>query len=163
MATKKKQETATITPATEPVPKNKGGRPRKQLSRTNFEALLKINPTMDEVCAVLNTTKSTLNRWCIDNYGDSFSTMLKKGCQEYKTSLRRNLLKLSSRNASVAIFLAKNYLGMSDNPVPIPNGTEQQTFQRTLTKAARLWDEQEQPQTPTDALEALETSNEDNS
>ena len=163
MATKKKQETTSIAPATEPVPKNKGGRPRKQLSKTTFESLLKINPTQDEVCAVLNTNKNTLNSWCRENYGEGFLQLLKKGCQEYKTSLRRNLLKLSSRNASVAIFLAKNYLGMSDNPVPIPNGTEQQTFQRTLTKAARLWDEQEQPQTPTDALEALETSNEDNS
>jgi hypothetical protein len=85
--------------------------------------------------------------------------MLKKGCQEYKTSLRRNLLKLSTRNASAAIFLAKNELGMSDNPVPIPNGTEQQTFQRALTKAARLWDGQEQPQTPTDAIEGQEMSN----
>ena len=163
MATKKKQETTSIAPATEPVPKNKGGRPRKQLSKTTFESLLKINPTQDEVCAVLNTNKNTLNSWCRENYGEGFLQLLKKGGQEYKTSLRRNLISMSKKSGAVAIFLAKNELGMSDNPVPIPNGTEQQTFQRALTKAARLWDGQEQPQTPTDALEDQEINMEANS
>lgn len=152
-----KPEAVAVTPATEPTkPKNKGGRPRKQLSKTNFEALLKINPTMVEVCAVLNTTKATLNRWCLDTYGDSFSTMLKKGNSEYKTSLRRNLLKLSTRNAAAAIFLAKNELGMTDNPIPMPNGTEQQTFQRALGKAAKLWDGQEPVKQDTNAPESQE-------
>lgn len=136
--------------------KNKGGRPRKQLSRSAFESLLKINPTVEEVCAVLNTTKSTLNRWCQREYGESFGSLLKKGGQEYKTSLRRNLLMMSKRNGAVAIFLAKNELGMSDNPVPIPSGTEQQTFQRALSKAAKLWDGDSQPVMATDGEEVIE-------
>jgi hypothetical protein len=52
---------------------------------------------------------------------------------------------------------------MSDNPVPIPNGTEQQTFQRALTKAARLWDGQEQPEIANNAPEDQEINMEANS
>lgn len=142
MATKKAAAETAQETTTE---KNKGGRPRRQLSRVQFESLLKINPTVDEVCAVLNTSKSMLNRWCQREYGESFGSLLKKGGQEYKTSLRRNLLMMSKKNGAVAIFLAKNELGMSDNPVPIPSGTEQQTFQRALSKAASLWDGDAQP------------------
>ena len=151
MATKKAAAETVQIPE-----KNKGGRPRKQLSRSTFESLLKINPTQDEVCAVLGTNKNTLNRWCIENYGEGFLQLLKKGGQEYKTSLRRNLLMMSKKNGAVAIFLAKNELGMSDNPVPIPSGTEQQTFQRALSKAAKLWDGDAQPVMANESEESTE-------
>ena len=63
---------------------------------------------------------------------------------------------MSKRNGAVAIFLAKNELGMSDNPVPIPSGTEQQTFQRALSKAAKLWDGDSQPVMATEGEEVIE-------
>lgn len=146
-AKRTRQETAQ-TPA-------KMGRPRKEISRKQFEDLLKINPTRDEVCAVLGVNYNSLNTWCKDTYGETFVTLLKKGGQSYKTSVRRNLLKLSARNASAAIFLAKNELGMSDNPVAMPTGNEVNQFQRALSKAAAMWgcDDQAptEPSAPTDA------------
>lgn len=47
----------------------------------------------------------------------NFSEIIAKGRQEAKSALRQAMLKNAlSGNAAVQIFLAKNWLGMSDNP-----------------------------------------------
>lgn len=49
----------------------------------------------------------------------NFSVELIKGRESLKQSLRRAMLHnaISNNNAAVQIFLAKNLLGMSDNPI----------------------------------------------
>jgi hypothetical protein len=49
----------------------------------------------------------------------NFSVELIKGREMLKQSLRRAMLHnaISNNNAALQIFLAKNFLGMSDNPV----------------------------------------------
>jgi hypothetical protein len=47
----------------------------------------------------------------------NFSDIIAKGRQEMKTALRNAMFKNAlSGNAALQIFLAKNILGMSDNP-----------------------------------------------
>jgi hypothetical protein len=47
----------------------------------------------------------------------NFSDIIAKGRQEMKTALRNAMFKNAlSGNAALQIFLAKNFLGMSDNP-----------------------------------------------
>jgi hypothetical protein len=48
----------------------------------------------------------------------NFSVELIKGRESLKQSLRRAMLHnaISNNNAALQIFLAKNFLGMSDNP-----------------------------------------------
>lgn len=53
----------------------------------------------------------------------NFSDYLTKGREELKISLRRAMLRnaVSNMNAAVQIFLAKNILGMADQPVNSEN------------------------------------------
>lgn len=100
--------------------KPKMGRPSKQdnISKEQFEALCSIQCTLEEVCCVLDVSPPTLEAWVKKTYGPGY-TFLKifkiKRCNGL-VSLRRNQLKLSETNATMAIFLGKNYLGQSDNP-----------------------------------------------
>lgn len=48
----------------------------------------------------------------------NFSDIMQKGREDLKHSLRRAMIKNAMNgNAALQIFLAKNFLGMSDNPV----------------------------------------------
>ncbi|MEN9296038.1 MAG: hypothetical protein RJA42_304 [Bacteroidota bacterium] len=49
----------------------------------------------------------------------NFATIMAKGREQLKQSLRRAMLHnaINNNNAALQIFLAKNILGMSDNPV----------------------------------------------
>ena len=70
--------------------------------------------------AALGMSNREIARWFdidhqVVNY--NFQTIIDKGREDMKTSLRRAMLKNAlSGNAALQIFLAKNMLGMSDNP-----------------------------------------------
>jgi hypothetical protein len=70
--------------------------------------------------AALGMSNREIARWFdidhqVVNY--NFQTIIDKGREDMKTSLRRAMIKNAlSGNASLQIFLAKNMLGMSDNP-----------------------------------------------
>ena len=70
--------------------------------------------------AALGMSNREIARWFdidhqVVNY--NFQTIIDKGREDMKTSLRRAMLKNAmSGNAALQIFLAKNLLGMSDNP-----------------------------------------------
>lgn len=98
------------------------GRPAKEFSRKDFENLVGIGCTQEEICWWFrdDTGKSanvdTLSRWCKRTYGLNFQEYYKKyGGTAMKISLRKNQLKLSEKSAAMAIFLGKQYLGQRDN------------------------------------------------
>ena len=94
----------------------KMGRPRKPIDRTEFEKLCALQCTLEEVCGWFGVQDDTLNKWCRENYeGRTFSEVFAEKRVAGKISLRRNMIQLASKNATMAIFLAKNWLGMSDN------------------------------------------------
>lgn len=94
----------------------KMGRPRKPIDKTEFEKLCALQCTLEEVCGWFGITDVTLNTWCKENYeGRTFSEVFAEKRVAGKISLRRNMIQLASKNASMAIFLAKNWLGMTDN------------------------------------------------
>lgn len=86
----------------------------KERFKNQFEALCKIQCTEEEILAVLDCDLVTLNRWCRNNYGGTFSRARKKFMDGGKASVRRNQFKLSETNASMAIWLGKQYLGQTD-------------------------------------------------
>jgi len=92
------------------------GRPKKELSVDEFEKLCALQCTQEEICGWFDVHDETLTRWIKETYGEesSFSEIfrLKKG--KGKISLRRNMWKQAEKSAAVAIFLAKNHLGMKD-------------------------------------------------
>lgn len=63
---------------------------------------------------MLDVTDKTLNKWCKKTYGKSFSEINAQKKDFGKVSLRRNQLELSKTNATMAIWLGKNWLGQTD-------------------------------------------------
>ena len=103
-----------------------------------FENLLKIQCTEKELLAVFSTNRHTLQRWVKETYeGMSFADVSKNFREAGKASLRRTLFQLAERKEGVAIFLAKNYLGMSDVPVPQDTGEERKEFENAIKTASR--------------------------
>lgn len=95
-------------------PKNKGGRPRKEIDYDTFEKLCQLLPTAAEVASFFGISVDSLDTRLKEKYKLGYSDCLKRFGESAKLSMRRNLMELSKRNAAVAIFLAKNYLGLKD-------------------------------------------------
>lgn len=76
--------------------------------------------------AALGCTDAEIATWFDIDYNTlryNFSEIMAKGRQDLKTALRTAMIKNAmSGNAALQIFLAKNILGMSDNP---QNGDDQ--------------------------------------
>src|SRR5262245_43139262 len=81
-------------------------RPRKQISPREVELLASCFCTQEEIAEKLGCSVDTLARRFAESY--------KKGVAAAKTSLRRNQFLLAKKNAAMAIFLGKNYLGQRD-------------------------------------------------
>ena len=95
--------------------KNKGGRPRKEIDEREFRKLCELQCTLPEIAGFFDCSEDTIQTWCKREYNEGFSVVYKRLSEGGKVSLRRHMLKLSERSAVMAIFLAKNWLGMSDN------------------------------------------------
>lgn len=94
--------------------KNKGGRPRKEIDQTQFEKLCGIMCTLTEIAGFFNCSEDTIEAWCKRTYKAGFAEVFKIYSASGKISLRRMQFKLAERNAAMAIFLGKNYLGQKD-------------------------------------------------
>lgn len=97
-------------------------RPLKEIDKKQFESLLKMQCTLEEVTGFFDDTipggcsEDTIERWCKRTYKQNFADISKKKRALGKISLRRAQFKLAETNASVAIWLGKQYLGQKDCP-----------------------------------------------
>ena len=91
----------------------------KERFKAQFEGLCRIQCTEEEICGVLNCDDATLCRWCKTVYGRTFAEVYKEKRQGGKASLRRQQFKIAETNATMAIWLGKQYLGQSDSPVVV--------------------------------------------
>ena len=80
-----------------------------------------VNPDDVYKLAQIGMTDSDIGRWFgikDDTLRRNFAEMLVKGREEMKMKLRMPMLKNAlNGNAALQIFLAKNFLGMSDSPL----------------------------------------------
>ena len=90
------------------------GRPPKTIDKELFEKLCSIQCTEKEICSVFDCCEDTLNAWCKKTYNMTFSDAFKTKSEIGKSSLRRIQFRLAEKNASMAIFLGKQYLGQKD-------------------------------------------------
>ena len=95
-------------------------RPRKEIDRKDFESLLAIQCTLEEVTSFFDhkldgCSADTIERWCKREYHENFAEVSAKKRNLGKISLRRAQFELAKKNASMAIFLGKNYLGQRDH------------------------------------------------
>lgn len=91
-------------------------RTAKVIDKEQFEMLCGLQCTILEICDALNVTDKTLNGWCKRTYGENFSEVFNKKRGKGKISLRRMQWQLAEKNATMAIWLGKQYLGQKDNP-----------------------------------------------
>ena len=87
---------------------------RIEIDFGELEKLCHIQCTEVEISEWFHCSVDTVERRVRDRFGISFAEYYQKKRVGGLVSLRRNLFKLSEKNAAVAIFLAKNWLGMSD-------------------------------------------------
>ena len=90
------------------------GRPPIEIDQEQFEKLCEIQCTLEEIANVLKCSMDTVERWCKRTYEMSFAEAFKKYSATGKMSLRRNQFKLAETNATMAIWLGKQYLGQKD-------------------------------------------------
>lgn len=90
-------------------------RPRKEIDQKNFESLCGLQCTKEEICSFFDVTDKTLESWCKRTYKAGFSEIFKQKRGKGKISLRRNQFRLAEKNANMAIWLGKQYLGQKDN------------------------------------------------
>lgn len=95
----------------------KAGRPRKEIKKLEFEKLCAMQCTQQEICDFLEVDHKTLTRWCKRTYKKEYSQVYAEKKSGGKISLRRLQFRLAEKSAAMAIFLGKNILGQSNNPV----------------------------------------------
>lgn len=93
---------------------NKVGRPSVEIDQKTFEKLCSLQCTLEEIAGFFGCCDDTINNWCKKTYNDNFSGIYKKKSIGGKISLRRTQFKIAETNASMAIFLGKQYLGQRD-------------------------------------------------
>lgn len=92
----------------------KMGRPEIKIKKEDFEKLCALQCTEEEIAGFYDCSVDTINNWCKKTYDETFSETYKKKSAKGKMSLRRYQFKLAERNAIMAIFLGKQYLGQRD-------------------------------------------------
>lgn len=102
------------------------GRPKKNIDQKQFESLCGLQCTLEEICGWFGITDKTLNSWCKKTYNKTFSEVFKEKRSTGKISLRRHQWRLAEKNANMAIWLGKQYLGQKDQvETTIAEGTVQ--------------------------------------
>lgn len=95
-------------------PKQKHGRPRKEISMTEFEKLCGMQCTKEEIAAFFECDEDTINNWCKREYNSVFSVVYAQKRENGRISLRRKQWNLATGSPAMAIFLGKQYLGQRD-------------------------------------------------
>lgn len=96
-------------------PKNKGGRPKKDIDPNLVYDLAKIHCTKEEIAIIVGCHVDTLYA--------RFSDVLRKGDEEGKNSLKRKMYEVAMQgNVQMLIWLSKQRLGHKDRqPEEAPN------------------------------------------
>lgn len=89
-------------------------RPRIEIDKEQFEKLCSLQCALIEFASFFNCSEDTIERWCQREYKMSFAEVfaLKRGVG--KISLRRAQFRMAETNASMAIWLGKQYLGQTE-------------------------------------------------
>lgn len=92
------------------------GRPRKQIDLEQFKKLCAMQCTLGEIAGFFDCSEDTIENWCKREQKSNFSDTYKTYSSAGKISLRRYQMKLAEKNAAMAIWLGKQYLGQKESP-----------------------------------------------
>jgi len=93
---------------------NPVGPPPKDIDWNLFEQLCSMQCTQYEMAGLLKVHPNTLSDRTKEKFGEEYSIVYKKLSEGGKCSLRRNQFVLSKTNASMGIWLGKQWLGQKD-------------------------------------------------
>ena len=94
---------------------SKGGRPRVEIDKEQFESLCAISCTLEEISGFFKHDEKTVEAWCKRTYKTGFSDIYKKLAGRGKMSLRRLQWKSAQAgNVTMQIWLGKQWLGQTD-------------------------------------------------
>ena len=79
-----------------------------------FESLCRMQCTLREIADAFNCSERTIERKVQEKYDGLFVEIYKRKRQGGLISLRQNMFKMAAKHPNMAIFLAKNWLGMTD-------------------------------------------------
>jgi len=92
--------------------KGKAGRPRAKIDLELLEKLAVIHCSPQEMANLLGIHRTTLLK------NDDYAEIIARGMAEGKKSLRRKQMEIAmGGNPTMLIWLGKNMLGQSDNPL----------------------------------------------
>ena len=92
----------------------KRGRPLKEIDLKSFESLCGLQCTLIEFCCFFGCDDKTLESWCRRTYKKNFSEVFALKRAAGLISLRRSQFRLAENNATMGIWLVKQYLGQRD-------------------------------------------------
>lgn len=118
---------------------NEDGRPVMPFNHVLFERLCFIHCTINEIAGVMRVNEETLYIKVKEFYNEEFPKVYTRFAADGKSSLRRIQFDLAKKNAAMAIFLGKNYLGQKEAPVEyvVPNEFIQ-PFDNLMTQIKNL-------------------------
>lgn len=100
-----------------------------------FESLLKLKCTRKEVAGFFGVSEQAVIQFAKRNYKDetgnpmTFEEVSERFGAHANISLRRHLFKLAEKNAAVAIWLSKQYLGFTEKTEQIVTGKDGRPLQ----------------------------------
>lgn len=101
------------------MPRKSSGNPPgpvpKEIDWKQFEQLCAILCTQSEIASFLKVDEDTIRVRVEKEYGADYSVVYKRFSESGHCSLRRNQYVLSQKNAAMAIWLGKQWLGQKDN------------------------------------------------
>lgn len=94
----------------------KGDTPAKnKIVKETFEKLCGMWCTLVEIADFFGVSEDTVESWCKDNYGMTFSEVYKRRSSQGNISLRRWQLKSAEKgNVTMQIWLGKQHLGQKE-------------------------------------------------
>ena len=113
------------------------GRPRKEIPLDSFKKLCNIQCTLSEIAGFFDCSEDTVENWCKRELGTTFSAAFKKYSAGGKTSLRRMQFALAEKNAAMAIWLGKQYLGQRDFYNDVPQAESDDGFIDAINGSAK--------------------------
>ena len=92
------------------------GRPKIDIDKSQFEKLCGLQCTKEEIAGFFSCSEDTIENFCKRTYKQTFSVVFKEKRAGGRISLRRSQFRLAEKNAAMAIWLGKQYLGQTDRP-----------------------------------------------
>ena len=95
----------------------KGHTPAKdKINKDQFENLCNLWCTLIEISEFFGVSEDTLESWCKDTYGETFSDVYKRKNSKGKIALRRWQMKSAEKgNVTMQIWLGKQHLNQREH------------------------------------------------